>query len=126
MYCNEKDFQRFAQAFGCSMSWDDYAAIWGQRAARKIDELTLGRAAGHREDLAAELAEAECSIALILREHDTALADMVMLSSASNDGTAEHYRPYKELHETRAHRIRQALTTALGSDPYGLLYQGVG
>ena len=55
LYC---DYDTYS-AMGGTMSAEQYG-LWGPRASRKIDELTLGRAEGHAADLKTELEDA-CS-----------------------------------------------------------------
>ena len=53
LYC---DYDTYS-AMGGTMSAEQYG-LWGPRASRKIDELTLGRAEGHAADLKTDTAKA--------------------------------------------------------------------
>ena len=99
LYC---DYDTYT-AMGGAMSAEQYG-VWGPRASRKIDELTLGRAEGHAADLKTELEDA-CS----------QMADAMLQQSYAAVGAAGR---------AAAGALYDILSDSLGTDPYGLLYRG--
>lgn len=122
MYC---DYPAYLLQGG-SMTEVQYHAF-GPRADRLIDRLTLGRAAlcpdtpGLKDAAAqiADLLQAQCTARL--------RAAAGLTGAAATDGYSESYSsdPGSTARATRA-AARQILAEALGADPQGLLYQGVG
>ena len=113
LYC---DYDTYS-AMGGTMSAEQYG-LWGPRASRKIDELTLGRAEGHAADLEMELADAMQRLA-------AAKVAAPGLSSVNVDGYTESYMNPTELARTAGHTLYSILSDALGPDRYGLLYRGM-
>lgn len=120
IYCTYEQYQ----AMGGSMAEEDFS-LWGPRASRKIDQLTMGRAARYAQQQKDELAEACGQIADILRNAQAALVSSVALVSASNDGYSESYRSPEEMETACQNAVYRALSNALGNDPYNLLYRGI-
>lgn len=120
LYC---DYDAYTAAGG-SMTEQQYGA-WGPRASRKIDELTLGRAERHAEDLAAELADAcgQMADAMLRQAQARASCAGGLLASASNDGYSETYAT-GAVAQKAARELYGILSDALGADPKGLLYRG--
>lgn len=119
MYCT---FDRY-KALGGGMSEEQYG-VYGPRAARRIDDLTQGRAARFADTLAAELAQANADMADLLAAsgHCGAAAG---LTGFSNDGYSEQYADAKTARRALNAALADALREALGADPCGLLWQGV-
>ena len=88
LYC---DYDTYA-AMGGAMSAEQYG-VWGPRASRKIDELTLGRAEGHAADLKTELEDACSQMADAMLQQSNARSRSAggLLTAASNDGYSESY-----------------------------------
>ena len=99
--------------------------MWGPRASRKIDELTLGRAEGHAADLETELADACAQMADVMQRLAAAKIAAPGLSSVNVDGYIESYMNPTELARTAGHTLYSILSDALGPDRYGLLYRGM-
>lgn len=122
MYCTYEQYR----TFGGSMMPHEYA-IWGLRASRMIDRLTFGRAKRHKDDVPDELADACAQIADILkRGADYSKSDKAMLASANTDGYSASYISAADAEANTQRAVSEALASALGNDPYNLLYQGVG
>lgn len=124
-YCDYPAYQ----ALGGAMPEQDFA-LWSVRASRKIDRLTLGRAARHADVLAGELACACAQMADAMRQRSQVLEASCggALASANNDGYSESYAAgLADARQTAAFdaRLRGILADCLGDDPYNLLYQGV-
>lgn len=121
LYCSYEDYA----ARGGLQTAEDYA-VWGLRASRKIDALTMGRAAQYAEPLADELAEACARMADAMRQQEAGqeLA-MSAYTSESNDGYSISLRAPGELSRCGQARLYGILSDVLGIDPYGLLYRGV-
>lgn len=108
-------------------------ALWAQQASGLIDRLTLGRAGPMRalfpDPLTDQLSSACAQIADLLKANSTALhrAASGITGAAATDGYSESYGG-TFLADQAALRAacREILADALGADPYGLLYQGVG
>ena len=81
IYCTYEQYQ----AMGGSMAEEDFS-LWGPRASRKIDQLTMGRAARYAQQQKDELAEACGQIADILHNAQASRVSSGALVSASNDG----------------------------------------
>lgn len=120
LYC---DYDAYTAAGG-TMTQQQYG-VWGPRASRKIDELTLGRAEGHARDLAAELADACGQMADAMLRQAGARANSAggLLASASNDGYSETYAAATG-GQGAARELYGILSDALGADLKGLLYRG--
>lgn len=121
LYC---DYAGYIAAGG-TMSAEQYS-LWGPRASRKIDELTLARAEGHAADLETELADACAQMADAMQRLATARMDVPGLSSVNVDGYIESYINPAELERAAERTLYGILSDALGTDRYGLLYAGVG
>ena len=122
LYCDYKTYtdrggQMTAQQYG----------IWGPRASRKIDELTLGRAAAHAGDCAAELADACVQLAdlLLLSDEKRRSGAGLLLTGATTDGASESYLTGAQAARAVEMAVWNILAGALGSDPFGLLYRGI-
>ena len=120
LYC---DYDTYS-AMGGTMSAEQYG-LWGPRASRKIDELTLGRAEGHAADLETELADACAQMADAMQRLAAAKIAAPGLSSVNVDGYIESYMNPTELARTAGHTLYSILSDALGPDRYGLLYRGM-
>lgn len=125
LYC---DYTRYLTAGG-AMTNEQYA-VYGARAGRMIDRLTLGRAAraleAHPDELAVPLADAAAQIADVLVQNAEAVRTVAAgLTSANTDGYSESYASGASAALYASVICRQILADALGSDPYGLLYAGV-
>ena len=92
LYC---DYDTYS-AMGGTMSAEQYG-LWGPRASRKIDELTLGRAEGHAADLETELADACAQMADAMQRLAAAKVAAPGLSSVNVDGYTESYMNPTEL-----------------------------
>ncbi len=104
--------------------------IWLQRASRKIDRMTYGRAssalAAHPDALKEALADACAQIAdLLFTSRQARMAAAMGLSAATNDGISETYTDAQRAAAALEQSCYQTLRDALGSDPYNLLYAGV-
>ncbi len=121
MYCDYDEYR----ALGGQMSAEQYA-VWGRRASRKIDALTLGRADARAKDLHDDLADACAQIAdLLLRAQQTLLnACGGAIASVTTDGYSESYAQDASARRTEQ-ACAQLLANALGDDPYGLLQRWV-
>ncbi len=120
VYCTYDEYQ----AMGGAMAEEDFS-LWAARASRKIDQLTLGRAPRYAQQQKDELAEACGQMADILRNAQAVRVSSGALASASNDGYSESYRSPEETEKACQRALYRALSDALGTDPYNLLYQGV-
>lgn len=122
MYCT---YDQYIDLGGTMMEHE--FAVWGPRASRKIDQLTMGRAKRHKDDLSEELADACAQIAdLLKRGSDYRDSDAHWLASANTDGYSESYISAADAEANTQRAVSEALAAALGNDPYNLLYQGVG
>ena len=121
LYC---DYDTYA-AMGGAMSAEQYG-VWGPRASRKIDELTLGRAEGHAADLKTELEDACSQMADAMLQQSNARSRSAggLLTAASNDGYSESYAAVGAAGRAAAGALYDILSDSLGTDPYGLLYRG--
>lgn len=121
LYC---DYDTYS-TMGGAMSAEQYG-VWGPRASRKIDELTLGRAEGHAADLETELAEACGQMADAMLQQSKARSRSAggVLTAASNDGYSESYAAVETSGRASARALYDILSDSLGADPYGLLYRG--
>lgn len=104
--------------------------IWLQRASRKIDRFTHGRASSalveHPDALKEALADACAQIAdLLFTSRQARMAAAMGLSAATNDGISETYTDAQRAAAALEQSYYQALQDALGNDPYNLLYAGV-
>jgi len=98
---------------------------WAVRASRKIDSLTMGRAARYAEALQTELSGACAQMADVMMQQNAMLEATAggTLSAASNDGYSESYAV--PTGTAQLARLRGILADWLGEDPYALLYRGV-
>lgn len=121
LYC---DYDTYS-AMGGAMSAEQYG-VWGPRASRKIDELTLGRAEGHAADLKTELEYACSQMADAMLQQSNARSRSAggLLTAASNDGYSESYAAVGAAGRAAAGALYDILSDSLGTDPYGLLYRG--
>ena len=111
--------------------------FWAEQASGLIDRLTMGRArpilALAPDPLTGQLASACAQMADLLQANSTGLrrAASGITGAATTDGYSETYssagsgRVFASQSALRA-ACRDILANALGADPYGLLYQGVG
>lgn len=122
MYCTYEQYQ----ARGGTLPETQFD-IWFPRASREIDRLTLGRAAKYQDKLTDELADACTQILDLLHAWEDALSSSGggAIASAANDGISVTYGAVQESNRQRAAQIYSALQSALGADPYGLLYRGI-
>lgn len=122
LYC---DYETYT-AQGGRMTAEQYG-VWGPRASRKIDELTLGRAAAHAVDCAEALADACARMADSLQFQAGAMAARAGgVQSENNDGYSVSYGDARSALQAAEAEARTILQSALGADPCGLLYRGVG
>ena len=121
LYC---DYDTYT-AMGGAMSAEQYG-VWGPRASRKLDELTLGRAEGHAADLKTELEDACSQMADAMLQQSNARSRSAggLLTAASNDGYSESYAAVGAAGRAAAGALYDILSDSLGTDPYGLLYRG--
>lgn len=106
-------------------------AVFGARASAVIDRLTLGRAEPALEahpDLIGPLETACFQIADTLYSRHMAFQRAVrgIGAAAATDGYSEQYLDAQAARRAAEVGCRDLLRDALGADPYGLLYQGVG
>lgn len=122
MYCTYEQYQ----AHGGALTEPQFD-LFCPRASREIDRLTLGRAAKYQDKLTDELADACTQILDLLHAWEDALSSSRggAVASATNDGISITYGAVQESNRQRAMQVYSALQSALGSDPYGLLYRGV-
>lgn len=122
MYCTYEQYQ----AHGGALTEPQFD-LFCPRAGREIDRLTLGRAAKYQDKLTDELADACTQIIDLLHAWEDALSSSGggAIAAAANDGISVTYGAVQESNRQRAAQIYSALQSALGSDPYGLLYRGV-
>lgn len=122
MYCTYEQYQ----AHGGALTEPQFDLLC-PRASREIDRLTLGRAAKYQDKLTDELADACTQIIDLLPAWEDALSSSGVgaIASATNDGISITYGAVQESNRQRAMQVYSALQSALGSDPYGLLYRGV-
>lgn len=122
MYCSYGEYL----FLGGRMTEEQFA-VYGPRAAARIDAMTMGRAAKHSEELKTELSDANAAMAdLLLSASGAAQAAASGLASASNDGYSESYRTAGEARCALDAALLDALRDALGPDPYNLLWRGLG
>ena len=123
-------------------SYEQYAAAGGalpekefapraRRASAVLDRLTYGRAAAaltaHPDELQAPLADACIGIISLLDAADAGRTAVAQgLASASNDGYSESYLAPAAWRRGMDAACQAVLADALGADPYGLLYAGIG
>lgn len=120
MYCSYDSYKEL----GGTMRVEQYVA-YGPRAARRIDDLTQGRAARFADTLAAELAQANADMADLLLAASERCGASAGLTGFSNDGYSEQYADAKTARRALNAALTDALREALGADPCGLLWQGV-
>lgn len=120
IYCTYEEYT----AKGGSMRLEEFQ-VWSLRASRKIDSLTMGRAARYTEKLKDELADACGQMVDVMKQGADYRQSSGMLASASNDGYGESYRTPTEVEQSLQSTLYQILSDALGNDPYNLLYRGV-
>ena len=122
MYCTYEQYQ----AHGGALTEPQFDLLC-PRAGREIDRLTLGRAAQYQDKLTDELADACTQIVDLLHAWEDALSSSGggAIAAAANDGISVTYGTMQESNRQRAMQVYSALQSALGSDPYGLLYRGV-
>ncbi|WP_418710695.1 hypothetical protein [Allofournierella sp.] len=122
LYCNYETYT----AQGGRMTAQQYG-VWGPRASRKIDELTLGRAPAHAQDCAEELADACAQLAdlLLLQESRRQAGAGLLVASATTDGASETYLTGAQAARAVEQAAWDILAGALGGDPFGLLYRGI-
>lgn len=120
LYCDYRSYVRM----GGLMTEEQYQ-IWGSRATRKIDQLTMGRAQAHKLYLAGELADACGQMADAMQRQAAARASSAsgLLAGASTDGYSERYSAGNSRAAER--ELYRLLADALGNDSYGLLYAGI-
>ena len=121
MYCTYEQYQ----AHGGALDQTQFD-LFCPRASREIDRLTLGRAANYQDKLQEELADACTQITDLLHAWEDALSSSGggVIASAANDGISVTYGAVQESNRQRAVQVYSALQSALGADPYGLLYRG--
>lgn len=121
MYCDYETYR----AMGGHMTQAQFD-LYGQRAAGRIDALTLGRAELYVAKLKDELARANAAMAdLLLAAETSSQAAACGLTAANTDGYSESYADAHTARRGLDAALRTALRDALGADPYGLLWQGV-
>lgn len=122
MYCTYEQYQ----AHGGVLDQSKFD-LFCPRASREMDRLTLGRAAKYQKKLQEELADACTQIIDLLHAWEDALSSSRggAVASAANDGISVTYGTMQESNRQRAVQVYSALQTALGADPYGLLYRGI-
>lgn len=131
-YCSWEEYQQI----GGTLNQETFDA-WAAQASGLIDRLTMGRARPllvlFPDPLTGQLASACAQITDLLQANSTALrrAASGITGAAATDGYSETYSGGGSggaLASQSALRgaCREILASALGADPYGLLYQGVG
>lgn len=132
VYCTWEAYQETGGALD-QASFD----FWAEQASGLIDRLTMGRArpilALAPDPLTGQLASACAQITDLLQANSTGLrrAASGITGAATTDGYSETYSGggsggvFAGQAALRA-VCRNILANALGADPYGLLYQGVG
>lgn len=132
VYCTWEAYQKTGGALD-QASFD----FWAEQASGLIDHLTMGRArlrlALFPDPLTGQLASACAQMADLLQANSTGLrrAASGITGAATTDGYSETYSGggsggvFASQSALRA-ACREILASALGADPYGLLYQGVG
>ena len=131
VYCTWELYQKTGGALD-QASFD----LWAEQASGMIDRLTMGRArpilALAPDPLTGQLASACAQMADLLQANSTGLrrAASGITGAATTDGYSETYSGgsggvFASQSALRA-ACREILARALGADPYGLLYQGVG
>ncbi len=126
LYCDSAEYSRR----GGGAIPEAQRDIWLQRAARKIDRLTHGRASAalkvHSDVLQEALADACAQIAdLLYTSRQARMAAAMGLSAATNDGISETYTDAQRAAAALEQSCYQVLQDALGNDPCNLLYAGV-
>lgn len=120
-YC---DYETYTDRGG-QMTAQQYG-VWGPRASRKIDELTLGRASAHRGDCAEELADACAQLAdLLFQTEKRRIGAGLLLTGAATDGASETYLAGAQASRAVERAAWDILAGVLGGDPFGLLYRGI-
>lgn len=122
MYCTYEQYQ----AHGGTLEQSQFD-LFCPRASREIDRLTLGRAAKYQNELRDELADACTQITDLLHAWEDVLSSSGCgaIASATNDGVSVTYGAVQESNRQRAVQIYSVLQSALGADPYSLLYRGI-
>lgn len=127
MYCTYEQYR----AAGGSMTAEEFA-VWGPRASRMMDRMTMGRIKRRTADLPEEVADAvadACAqIADALKEQGRIRRSSGSggRASANTDGYSESYASAAEAEAGIRQTVYSILSAALGDDPYNLLYLGVG
>lgn len=101
--------------------------VWAERASRRIDRMTMGRAAfAQNEETRQGLADACARMAdLLAKAANSDLRAASGLTGATTDGYSENYGADADRSAAVRQACRQALADALGNDPENLLYCGV-
>lgn len=120
MYCT---YEQYIEKGG-SMTSKDFE-VWGFRASRMIDAVTMGRAKKYAEFVQDELADACARIADIMKQNSECQAKSLNLASSSTDGYSESYISAEAAERNVKRSIYSALSEPLGDDRYNLLYAGV-
>ena len=132
VYCTWEAYQKTGGTLD-QTSFD----LWAARASSLIDRMTMGRAKpllkAFPDPLENQLASACAQITDLLQANSGALrrAATGITGAATTDGYSETYSGsgsggvFASQSALRA-ACRDILASALGADPYGLLYQGVG
>ena len=123
-------YEDYRSKYGGLLLEQQYA-VFGARASAAIDRLTLGRAEpalAEHPDLKEPLALACMAIADTLHSKHMALQRAVrgIGAAAATDGYSEQYLDAQSARRAAEIGCLDLLRDALGADPYGLLYQGVG
>lgn len=132
VYCTWEAYQKNGGALD-----QDAFNTWATRASSLIDRMTMGRAnsllKAFPDPLENQLSSACAQMADLLQTNSTGLrrAASGITGAATTDGYSETYSGggsggvFASQSALRA-ACRDILANALGADPYGLLYQGVG
>lgn len=132
VYCTWEAYQKT----GGTLDQESFD-FWAEQASGLIDRLTMGRVrpilALAPDPLTGQLASACAQMADLLQANSTGLrrAASGITGAATTDGYSETYSGggsggvFASQSALRA-ACREILASALGADPYGLLYQGVG
>lgn len=123
-------YEDYHGRYGGLLTEQQYA-VFGARAAGTIDRLTLGRAEpalAEHPDLKEPLELACMAIADALHGRHMAFQREVkgIGAAAAIDGYSEQYLDAQAARRAAEIGCRDLLRDALGADPHGLLYQGVG
>ena len=118
-------YEDYRDVYGGKLTAQQFA-VYGAQARGLCDRLTLGRARQHPE-LGGRLALASFEIAdLLAREATARQRGAAGLRAAATDGYSEQYLDPGVAGAAAMQAARRALENALGADPCGLLYAGVG